>query len=69
MPDDAQQNKPTGLRRFAELNTTWYSPGDSRTFRIGDVDVVIRLVARKGRRARIAVARSKASRAVDDPPA
>lgn len=33
----------------------WYSEGETRVVRIGDVEVLIRLVARKGRRGRILV--------------
>jgi hypothetical protein len=33
----------------------WYAPGQSRVFEIANVRIVIRLVDRKGRRARVAV--------------
>lgn len=34
----------------------WYSPGQSRTLEVNGVQVTVRLVGRKGRRARIAIA-------------
>jgi hypothetical protein len=33
----------------------WYHPGRSRTVDVGDVQVTVRFVGRKGRRARIAI--------------
>lgn len=35
----------------------WFAPGEARSVWIGDVEVVVRFVERKGRRARIAVIR------------
>lgn len=37
----------------------WLSQGESRTLQIGETNVIIRLVDRKGRRARISVVASQ----------
>lgn len=33
----------------------WYGEGQSRTVRIGDVEITVRFIGRKGRRGRIAI--------------
>jgi hypothetical protein len=39
----------------APARTDWYAPGQGRTVVVGGVEVVVRFVGRKGRRARIAI--------------
>ena len=59
---DSQQNddrNATGNRNPAPTNASqsidWYSEGQSRVVEIGDVQVTVRCVGRKGRRARISI--------------
>lgn len=37
--------------------TSWYAPGETKTFLVGDEIVAVRFVGRKGRRGRIAIER------------
>jgi hypothetical protein len=50
-------NSAGGFRQGSDScqSIDWYHEGSARTVRIGDVEVTIRYVGRKGRRGRIAI--------------
>jgi|WetSurMetagenome_2_1015567.scaffolds.fasta_scaffold2008356_1 hypothetical protein len=59
---DSQQNDnqdTTGQRTHASTESSrsidWYAEGEERVVEVGGVQVVIRFVGRRGRRARIAI--------------
>jgi hypothetical protein len=50
---DAAANR--GLPSSVSRSVEWYCEGQSRVVEIGDMQVIIRCVGRKGRRARISI--------------
>ena len=59
---DAQQNRNRVADDHRELpvatlsqSIDWYAEGQSRVVEIGDVQVIVRCVGKKGRRARISI--------------
>ena len=52
---DRMDDRKSDPRQHTSQSTDWYSEGQCRVVRVNDVEVTIRYVVRKGRRARIAI--------------
>ncbi len=55
MQDGQDQTECHQPERRTSQSIDWYSPGESRAIEINGVEVTVRFVGRKGRRARIAI--------------
>lgn len=57
---DTEVTMPGAVSEIGDRTTTsrsieWYAEGDSRRVAIGGIEVVVKFIGRKGRRARIAI--------------
>jgi hypothetical protein len=53
--DEAGEGVQERFRRATSQSIDWYAEGQARTVEVGGIRIAIRLVGRKGRRARIAI--------------